>query len=113
MKSWATDIGNTYFEAKTKENVYIVGIPEFGELEGHTLVIFKAIYGLCSIGLRWHKRLSDTPRDMRFSLPKASDDIWMKKNDTIYEYLATYVNTISIAVKDLEEINPPLRRLWS
>ena len=26
---WSTDIGNAYLEAETKENVYIIGGPEF------------------------------------------------------------------------------------
>ena len=37
METWATDIGNAYLEAKTKEKLVIVGGPEFGELEGHLL----------------------------------------------------------------------------
>ena len=43
---WATDIGNAYLEAKMQEKVFIITGPEFGELEGHTLIIFKALYGL-------------------------------------------------------------------
>jgi hypothetical protein len=37
---------DTYLEAETQERVYIPARPEFGEREGHTLVIFKALYGL-------------------------------------------------------------------
>jgi hypothetical protein len=44
--AWATDIGNAYLEAKTSEKACIIPGPEFGELEGHTLIIFKALYGL-------------------------------------------------------------------
>ena len=66
LDSWAKDIGNAYLEALTKEKVYIIAGPEFGDLEGHTLVINKAIYGLRSSGLRWHKKLEDTLRDMGF-----------------------------------------------
>ena len=40
------DVGNAYLEAKTKEKVYFIAGPEFGELEGHTLIIYKALYGL-------------------------------------------------------------------
>ena len=40
LQSWSTDIGNAYLEAKTKEKVYIVGGPEFGELEGHTHLLY-------------------------------------------------------------------------
>ena len=53
MKAWAADIGNAYLEATTKEKLYIIAGPEFEELQGHILVIHKALYGLKSSGLRW------------------------------------------------------------
>jgi hypothetical protein len=43
---WATDIGNAYLEAFTMEQNYIIAGPEFGQLEGHYLIIIKALYGL-------------------------------------------------------------------
>jgi hypothetical protein len=49
------DVGNTYLEALTKEKVYNFGGPEFGDLAGHTRLIFKALYGLQSSGLCWHQ----------------------------------------------------------
>jgi len=52
---WTTDIGNAYLEAETQEKVYIIAGPEFGDLEGHTLIIFKALYGLRTSGLCWHE----------------------------------------------------------
>jgi hypothetical protein len=48
---WATDIGNAYLEAKTSELLFIIAGPEFGDLEEHMLIIYKALYGLCSSGL--------------------------------------------------------------
>ena len=59
MEVWGADIGNVYLEAITKEKLYIVAGPEFGELQGHVLVIHKALYGLKSSGLRWSQRLHD------------------------------------------------------
>jgi Reverse transcriptase (RNA-dependent DNA polymerase) len=59
LELWETDIGNAYLEATTKERVYIVGGSEFGELEEHTLVIHKALYGLHSSGLCWHQHFAD------------------------------------------------------
>ena len=53
-------------ESFTQEKVYIIAGPEFGELEGHTLIIIKALYGLHSSGLRWHERLSKVLRDAEF-----------------------------------------------
>ena len=39
----ATDIGNVYLKAKTTEKLYIrVGL-DFGEIEGHVLIIDKLI----------------------------------------------------------------------
>ena len=58
LSLWSTDIGSAYREAKTKEKVYIIAGPEFGELEGHLLIIVKALYGLRSSGLRWHEVFS-------------------------------------------------------
>jgi hypothetical protein len=46
LQLWATDIGNAYIEAYTSKIVYIVAGPEFGDREGHILVISKALYGL-------------------------------------------------------------------
>jgi hypothetical protein len=100
LETWATDIGNAYLEAETLEKVYIVAGPEFGELEGHALVIFKALYGLRTSGLRWHERFADCLRDMGFEPSKSEPDIWMRKNGNVYEYIAVYVDDLAIAAKD-------------
>jgi hypothetical protein len=63
---WATNIGNAYLEAKMSELLFIIASPEFGDLEGHMLVIYKALYRLRSSGLRWHERFSTCRRDMGF-----------------------------------------------
>jgi hypothetical protein len=59
LKMWATDIRNAYLEAETRECIYIIAGAEFGDLEGHTLVIFKAVYGLWSSGLHWHEHFAN------------------------------------------------------
>ena len=59
LEMWAADVGNAYLEARTKEKVCIIAGPEFGELEGHMLIIYKALYGLRSSGLRWHEWFAD------------------------------------------------------
>ena len=97
---WGTDIGNAYLEAKTKEKVCIIAGPEFGPREGHLLLIHKALYGLRSSGLRWHERFADTLRDMGFVPSKAEDDIWMRENKGIYEYIASYVDDLCIVARD-------------
>jgi uncharacterized metal-binding protein len=73
-----TNIGNTYLESATWEKVvFEVGI-EFGELAGHLLQIVKVFHGLKSSGKRWHDRLHDILRDLRFMPSKAEEDIWVK-----------------------------------
>ena len=46
----AGDVGNAYLEAKTREKIYIIAGPVFGELEGTILFINKALYGLKTSG---------------------------------------------------------------
>jgi len=67
LELWATDIGNAYLEAETQEKLYIIAGPEFGDLEGHILVIHKALYGLRSSGKRWHERFADCLRKEGFT----------------------------------------------
>jgi hypothetical protein len=104
LETWSTDIGNAYLEAETKERVYIVAGSEFGKLEGHTLVIFKALYGLRTSSARWHERFADCLRDMGFTPSKAESDIWMRRNGDIYEYIAVYVDDLAIVAKDPQYI---------
>jgi hypothetical protein len=44
MELWATNMGNAYLEVYRAEKLFIVAGPEFGELEGHMLIISKALY---------------------------------------------------------------------
>ena len=59
MKVWGADIGNALLEATTKEKIYIVASPELKELQGHILVIHKALYGLMNSCLRWSHGIHD------------------------------------------------------
>jgi len=80
LETWATDIGNACLEAKTREKVYVIAGPEFGELEGHVLVICNALYGLCTSGLCWHEHFADCLHEMEFTPTKAEPDIWLYPN---------------------------------
>ena len=56
---WGADVGNAYLEAYTDEKLCIITGPEFKELQGHLLIMIKALYGTRSGGARWHDRLFD------------------------------------------------------
>ena len=76
--SYGGDVGNAYLEAVTKEKLCIIAGPEFGELQGHILIIYKALYGTRTGGACWHDKLFDTLQHMGFQPSKADADIWMK-----------------------------------
>ena len=103
IETWSTDIGNAYLEAKTKEKLVVIAGPEYGELEGHLLVIEKALYGLRTSGLRWHERFAHCLREMGFTPCRAEPDIWMRPEPTkgeCYEYIAVYVDDLAMVLKD-------------
>ena len=87
LELWATDIGNAYLEAYTSEKVFIIAGPEFKDLEGHILIISKALYGLRSSGARWHDRFSDCMSGLGFFPCKAEPDIWMRKSELFMSML--------------------------
>jgi Reverse transcriptase (RNA-dependent DNA polymerase) len=116
LQTWSTDVGNAYLESFTKEKVYIIAGPEFGDRQGHTLVIVKALYGLKSSGLRWRERFADVLKEMGFSSLQAEPDIWMRDRGDHYGYIAVYVDDLLIAshepdkiVRILEEIHIKLK----
>ena len=95
-----TDIGNAYLESYTKERVAFVAGPEFGDLQGHTMIIVKALYRLRTSGARWHDRLFDALTIMGFKPSRADPDIWMRQKDGHYEYIVVYVDNLLIASKE-------------
>jgi Reverse transcriptase (RNA-dependent DNA polymerase) len=92
-----TNVGNAYLQATMKSKV---DGPEFGDLEGHTLLIHKALYGLHSSGLCWHQCLADVLWCVGFKPSKVECDIWMCLHGETYEYITVYVDDLLIAAKD-------------
>ena len=111
LELWGTDIGHAYLEAQTDEKVYIIAGPEFGKWEGHTLLIVAALYGLRTSANRWGQRRDDVLRDMGFTLTKVDNDIWMRRVDDHYEYIATYVDDLLVASKNPKKITDELVKL--
>jgi hypothetical protein len=60
----AADIGNAFLYEKTKELMYVIAGPEFGEYEGQTLIIDKGLYGLRLSVARFHEHLAAKLRSM-------------------------------------------------
>ena len=102
LELWGADVGNAYLQALTREKLYIVGGPEFEELQGHVLVMYKTLYGTRSGGACWHDKFFDILHHMGFKPSRADPDIWMKssKDASQYEYIAVYVDDLAICMKD-------------
>ena len=77
LEIWGADVGNAYLEAYTDEKLYIIAGPEFKELQGHLLIMIKALYGTRSGGARWHDRLFDILQELKFKPSKADPDVWI------------------------------------
>ena len=95
LKLYGADIRNAYLEAKTKEKVHFIAKKGFGELEGHTMGIYKSLYGLKTSGKRWCKRMADVLKDMGFKMLKIRRSIWMQDCGNHNKYIAVYVDDLA------------------
>ena len=115
LEIWGADVGNAYLEAYTDEKLCIIAGPEFKELQGHLLIMVKALYGTRSGGARWHDRLFDILQELKFKPSKADPDVWMRPDPggTCYEYIAVYVDDLTIAAKDPQAFCNELKKKYN
>ena len=115
LEIWGADVGNAYLEAYTDEKLCIMAGPEFKELQGHLLIMVKALYGTRSGGARWHDRLFDILQELNFKPSKADPDVWMRPEPggTCYEYIAVYVDDLAIAAKDPQAFCNELKKKYN
>ena len=90
------EVSSAYCEASAQEKHLFIAGPEFWELEGHLLVIVRALYGLRTSSARWHDRFADTLRSMGYNPCKADPNIWLKDCETHYEYDCVYVADLMV-----------------
>ena len=115
LEIWGADVGNAYLEAYTDEKLCIMAGPEFKELQGHLLIMVKALYGTRSGGARWHDRLFDILQELKFKPSKADPDVWMRPEPggTCYEFIAVYVDDLAIAAKDPQAFCNELKKKYN
>jgi hypothetical protein len=92
--------------------VYTIAGPEFGSLAGSLMIVLKALYGLQGSGKAWHSKLADDLWDLGFKPSRADPDLWMRKMDNHYEYIATFVDDITIFSKDPHKILNTLKKMY-
>ena len=89
--------------------------PEFKELQGHLLIMIKALHGTHTGAARWHDRLFDIFQELKFKPSKADPDVWMRPEPggTCYEYIAVYVHDLAIATKDPQAFCHELKKKYN
>jgi hypothetical protein len=72
------DIQNAYLTAPCTEKIATICGPEFGEHEGQTAIIVRALYGLKSSGAAFRNHLASCMRQLGYSPCLADPDVWMR-----------------------------------
>jgi hypothetical protein len=115
LELYQADVGSAYLEALTGELIYFEASAEFKHLgmEGHVLVLHKALYGLRSSGQCWHSHFSKTLRSEGFAPSLADPDVWMRKNlkANLWEYICVYVDDLALAMLDPKSFIDKLKAL--
>ncbi|CAJ1927017.1 unnamed protein product [Cylindrotheca closterium] len=96
----SADIAGAYLNAPCAEKIYTVLGPKFGDLEGRTAVVEKALYGFKSSGFSWRSTLSKTLRqEMEFKQCRGDMDACRKpalksNGKKYYEYISFYTDDL-------------------
>lgn len=106
----AADVGNAFLYGTTREKVYVIAGPEFGEHAGKRMIVQKGLYGLKSSAARFHEHLSKKLRKLGFA-PSAPDaNLWMRDCGDHFEYIATYVDDLLVMSRDPIKIIDQLKK---
>jgi hypothetical protein len=109
----AGDVGNAFLYGKTRETVFVIAGQEFGtKLAGKRMIIDKSLYGLKTSSARFHEHLSERLRQLGYAPSKAYPDLWMKKVDDHYEYIARYVDDVISFSRDPIGVMNELRKTY-
>ena len=95
LEVMAADAEGAYLNAKSREKLYTVCGPEFGEYEGCYAIITRALYGTKSAAASWRATISKVIEDLGFEMCRADNDVWMGKaenaaGEKIWEYVLVY-----------------------
>ena len=77
------------------------------------MIAVKAIYGLKSSSARFHEHLSIALQKLGFRPSKADADLWIKKVDDHYEYIARYVDDVIVFLKQPMDIINELKKTYT
>ena len=114
LKRVVGHVGNAYLNGYAKEKIYIIAGPEFGpEMEGRILIVVKALYGLRTSAARFHEHLTDNLKKFGYVPSKADPNLFYKDMGDHYEYIASYVDDISIWSRDPMRVMARLKAVYT
>ena len=71
------NIENAYLSVPCYAKVWFRAGPKFGHLQGKATVVWKALYGLKSLGTAFRAYLAETLDNIGFKSSLADPNIWM------------------------------------
>ena len=74
-------------------------------MDGHLLIIYKALYGLCSSGKEFGDLLATCLKELRFTPSKAEPQIVIRKSSirAVDELVGMYVDDLAIVMDNPQE----------
>ena len=103
-----SDVQNAYLTVLCAEVIHTTLGTEFGEDEGKTAIIVRALYGLASPGASFRNHLADCMRHLGYTSCLADPDLWYRPmvrpedNYNYYSYVLLYVYNCSCVCHDAE-----------
>lgn len=98
------DIETAYILADTNEKLYTVLGKEFGDMAGKIAIVTKALYGLRTSGLMWHKKFAKTLKQLGWVPTPFDDDVYMRTYKGIYSFIAVHVDDFSVFSRHAREL---------
>ena len=92
--------GNAYIHIFTRDNIYTVTGPNFGEWEFQVLIYVRYIYGLNIFMAMWHEALLYKSNIIVLLPSKVDPDLWMQDSEDHYEYVTVYSGDLLVFNKD-------------
>ena len=94
----AADVGSAFLHGYTKELVYTIAGPEWGEYAGCIMIAVQSVYCLKTSAAHFHEDLAQSLMKLGFVPSHADTDMWMCGSH--HEYISTYVDDLLIMSRD-------------
>ncbi|CAJ1962216.1 unnamed protein product [Cylindrotheca closterium] len=99
----------TYSTVVARDSCYMIAGQEFGDEEGKTFIVRRALYGLKSAALAFRSHLAETLENLGFYSSYADPDVWMRAaikpdGEEYYEYILCYVDDILCMSENAKDV---------